>query len=91
MSSTLDLKTFTTRFINTCPVVKSSRLDKTIKAIINKYSSKEEEEEIEASFLIEYLNKLRIIYYLKRLSYYNKKKATRLKSKSLSLINLLLL
>lgn len=86
MSLTLDLITFTTKFINNCADVKSSRLDKTIKAIINTYSSRGLEDS-NALFLIDYLNKLRIIYYLKRLDYYKPSKALRLKSK---LSNLLL-
>lgn len=80
MSSTLDSRLFITTFINKCPIVKSSRLDKTIKAIINSYS-KNELEILDSSFLISYLNKLRIIYYLKRLDYYNRAKSLRYRGK----------
>ena len=69
MSSTLTSTSFIKRFINNCPIVKSTRLDKTIKAIINNYSLKGNIE------LINYLNKLRIIYYLKRLEYKDSTKA----------------
>ena len=69
MSSTLTPRTFALRFINNCPIVKSSRLDKTIKAIITSYAKDDNTE------LISYLNKLRIIYYLKRLEYRDPLKA----------------
>jgi len=71
MSITLNSKEFISRFINKCFIVKSSRLDKTIKAIINIYSKEENREDI-----INYLNKIRIIYYLKRLEYKDPNKAT---------------
>lgn len=76
MSSTLNSRLFLTTFVNNCSIVKSSRLDKTLKAVINKYS-KNEIESLDSSFLISYLNKLRIIYYLKRLDYFNKAKSLR--------------
>lgn len=78
MSYSLDSKAFITKFINNCSDVKSSRLDKTIKAIINSYT-KRGLDDSKALFLIDYLNKLRIVYYLKRLDYYNSSKALRLK------------
>ena len=63
MSSTIDSRFFISRIINYCPIVKSSRLDKTLKALINSYKEKD------ARDIVEYLNKIRIIYYLKRLEY----------------------
>lgn len=78
MSFTLDSRRFITTFINKDPLVKSSRLDKTLKALINKYRFNNIKR-IDTLFIIGYLNKLRIIYYLKRLDYYNRAKALRLK------------
>lgn len=63
MSSTLTIKDFILKFINNCPIVSSTRLDKTIKALINNYNSRNLIEEVE------YLNKIRVIYYFKRLDY----------------------
>lgn len=80
MSSTLDSKLFLTTFVNNCSIVRSSRLDRTLKAVINKYS-KNKLEILDSSFIISYLNKLRIIYYLKRLDYFNRAKALRYKGK----------
>lgn len=60
---------FITKFINKCFIVKPSRLDKTIKAIINNYTKDDNPK------VINYLNKLRIIYYLKRLEYKDSNKA----------------
>ena len=62
--SKITTKDFITTSINRSLIVKSTKLDSTIKAIIN--SSKNEN-----STIIEYLNILRIVYYLKRLKYYN--------------------
>ena len=75
----LDIKDFITRFINNCSIVKSSCLDKTIKAIINSYLKKNSEEKYNS--LINYLNKIRVIYYLKRLEYRDSNKAKELKGK----------
>ena len=75
----LDIKDFITRFINNCSIVKSSRLDKTIKAIINSYLKKNLEEKYNS--LINYLNKIRVIYYLKRLEYRDSNKVKELKGK----------
>jgi hypothetical protein len=60
---------FINRFINNCLIVKSSRLDKTIKAIINTYNKSNRKE------LRDYLNKIRIVYYLSRLEYKDSKRA----------------
>jgi hypothetical protein len=79
MSITLNLRTFIIKFINNCSIVKSTRLDKTIKAIINNYNNLKVNY-LDTSFIIEYLNKLRIIYYLKRLEFFNSNKAKELKS-----------
>lgn len=72
MSSITSLKDFILIIINNCSIVSSSRLDKTIKAIINNY--KDKDKELEVTTLITYLNKIRIIYYFKRLEYKNKEK-----------------
>lgn len=73
MSSTLDTRGFITLYVNNCPLVKSSRLDKTIKATINHYNTTLKG--IDYSNFISYLNKLRVVYYLKRLEYRDKGKA----------------
>ena len=78
MSPTINSSFFIRTFINTSPNVKPSRLDKTIKGIITKYR-RNTIESLDAPFLVEYLNKLRIIYFLKRLDYFNKPKALRLR------------
>lgn len=73
MSSTLNTLFLTTRVINNCSIVYSSKLDRTFKALINSYKSREE------LAIVDYLNKLRIIYYIKRLEYRDSKKARELK------------
>lgn len=80
MSLNITLKDFTTKFINNCPIVRSSRLDKTIKAIINTYTKEDNYD------YINYLNKIRIIYYLKRLEYKNPTKAKTYKGKDYLLL-----
>ena len=62
--SKITSKEFITTSINRSLVVKTTKLDSTIKAIINSFKNKD-------NIIIEYLNILRIIYYLKRLKYYN--------------------
>jgi hypothetical protein len=59
---------FISNTINNSSIVKSTKLDSTIKAIINNFKRLDSKE---SSYIIEYLNTLRIIYYLKRLKYYN--------------------
>ena len=66
--STLSKAYFITTTINSSSIVKSTKLDSTIKAIINNYKNLSTKE---SSLVIEYLNTLRIVYYLKRLKYYN--------------------
>ena len=73
MSIIIDSKFFITRVINNCSIVPSSKLDRTIKALINNYRVRGEDS------IIEYLNKLRIIYYIKRLEYKDSNKARILK------------
>jgi len=73
MSTALDTRGFITLYVNNCPLVKSSRLDKTIKATINYY--KTTLKDIDYSNFINYLNKLRVVYYLKRLEYRDREKA----------------
>ena len=70
------------RVINSCSIVSSSKLDKTIKALINNYRDKRLDR------IVDYLNKIRIIYYLKRLEYRDLPKAKEYKG---ILFNLLLL
>lgn len=55
--------------VNSSLIVPSSKLDKTIKAVINTYSNGDKKYKKE---IIEYLNILRVIYYIKRLKYKNK-------------------
>ena len=63
MSYTITIKTFIRSFINTYSKVPSSRLDRTLKALINTFTKESRED------IVDYLNKIRIIYYLKRLEY----------------------
>jgi hypothetical protein len=57
--------------INKSYIVKSTKLDSTIKAIINNFKKLNIES---SSTIINYLNIIRVIYYLKRLKYYNNTK-----------------
>lgn len=75
MSTTIDTKFFISRVINKCSIVSSSKLDKTIKALINNYKARD------LDTIIDYLNKLRVIYYLKRLEYRDSLKAKEYKGK----------
>ena len=59
---------FVSSIINNSFLVKSTKLDSTIKAIINNYKNINYQN---LDIIIEYLNTLQIIYYLKRLHYYN--------------------
>ncbi|KEQ91514.1 hypothetical protein AUEXF2481DRAFT_91996 [Aureobasidium subglaciale EXF-2481] len=76
MSFSKDLTTlsFIKEYINNSSIVKSTKLDNTIKAIINSLI-KDKKNSIKSFILIEYLNSIRIVYYLKRLKYYNLEKA----------------
>lgn len=76
MPSIIDTKYFLLNVINNCSIVPSSKLDRTIKAIINSLEEEYKED------LLSYLNKLRIIYYLRRLEYKDSKKAKEYKDKS---------
>lgn len=75
MSFTITPKDFIIKFINKYPIVNSSRLDITIKGLINTFNKEKKTK------LINYLNKLRIIYYLNRLEYKDPIKARTYKSK----------
>ena len=75
MPPIIDIKYFLLRIINNCSIVPSSKLDRTIKAIINSLEEEYKED------LLPYLNKLRIIYYLKRLEYKDSKKVKEYKDK----------
>ncbi len=61
---------FVRNYINNSNIVKFTKLDSTLKAIINNY--KNNLDYIESTKeVVDYLNILRVIYYLKRLKYYN--------------------
>lgn len=77
MSSPLTLRDFIIKFVNKCPIIRSTRLDRTLKALINNYNRKNDLE------ITDYLNKIRIIYYLKRLEFRNNTLALKYKSKFL--------
>ena len=64
MSTSTQAQNFIKTSINRSLVVKSTKVDSTIKAIINSFKNKN-------STIVEYLNILRIVYYLKRLKFYN--------------------
>ena len=59
---------FINLFINNSCLVPRTKLDNILKAIINNYKGKNT---IISIKIVEYLNQLRIIYYLQRLKYYN--------------------
>ena len=77
-----NLNYFIRTIINNSNIVKSTKLDSTIKAIINNYKARNI---IKSDYIINYLNILRIIYYLKRLKYYNNNKYTYTLSKYLNI------
>ena len=68
---TLTISYFIRNYINNSTIVKSTKLDSTIKAIINNYKTFDTEL---GRYIVDYLNILRVIYYLKRLKYYNNTK-----------------
>ena len=57
--------------INKSYIIKSTKLDSTIKAIINNFKVLNFSY---SSTITKYLNILKVIYYLKRLKYYNNNK-----------------
>ena len=77
-----NLNYFIRIIINNSNIVKSTKLDSIIKAIINNYKARNI---IKSYYIINYLNILRIIYYLKRLKYYNNNKYTYTLSKYLNI------
>ena len=77
-----NLNYFIRTTINNSNIIKSIKLDSIIKAIINNYKAKNI---IKSNYIINYLNILRIIYYLKRLKYYNNNKYTYTLSKYLNI------
>lgn len=83
MPTITSTKDFITIFINNCSIVKSSRLDNTIKALINNSTR------LRRDNIILYLNKIRIVYYLKRLEYRKPTKAKEYKSKLLFYLTIL--
>ncbi|KAH8708424.1 hypothetical protein GQ44DRAFT_816019 [Phaeosphaeriaceae sp. PMI808] len=60
---------FISTTINNSLVVRSTKVDSTLKAIINNYRKFKD---INSTYIVDYLNTIRIVYYLSRLSYYNK-------------------
>ena len=75
MSTIIDSKYFLYKIVNSCSIVPSSKLDRIIKGVINNLEGENKET------LTIYLNKLRIIYYLKRLDYKAPTKAKEYKGK----------
>ena len=67
MSNTRTIS-FITKTINYSTIVPSSKLDRVLKAIINNFKVKKTSKSLE---IIDYLNTLRIIYYIKRLKFKN--------------------
>lgn len=61
MSSTLTIKDLISIFNNNCSIVSSTRLDKTLEVLISKYTNRN------LLKVVEYLNKLKVIYYSNRL------------------------
>jgi len=61
--------TFIRSTINNSSIVKSTKIDSTLKAIIN--STFKQESSLKKETLLEYLNTLRIVYYISRLRFYN--------------------
>jgi hypothetical protein len=72
--STID---FIKTSINRSSIVTPTKVDSTLKALINSLKEK-------STILVDYLNTLRIVYYMKRLSYYNNSKYKATLSKFLS-------
>jgi hypothetical protein len=91
------LRSFLLNEVNKSTYVTPTRLDRTLKALINRFTKelkkipKEESIEEESSYfrandlytLIDYINKLRIHYFFRRLEYRKREKAKELRSKSL--------
>ena len=59
----------TINFINSSLFVRTTKVDSILKAIINNLKVVKDSN---SDYLIEYINTLRIIYYISRLDYYNK-------------------
>lgn len=64
--ATISAQEFVLKTINKSFLVQSTKVDKTLKAIINYFKQNSE--------IVCYLNRLRIVYYMSRLSYFNRKK-----------------
>ena len=77
MSSLVTESSFVYKFINKNPFVSSTKLDAILKGTINNFKG-----DPSYSFFVTYLNKLRIVYFLKRLSYKNASKTWEYKGKS---------
>lgn len=61
---------FINKYINNSPKVPSTKIDKVLKAIINTYRSIKDSN---SRILIDYLNRVRVVYFIKRLKYYSPK------------------
>lgn len=72
--------TFIYRFINNNSIVSSTKVDSTIRFIINNLDKSRT-----SSILRKYLNILRVLYFLKRLKYKNLKEYKKLLSKYYSI------
>lgn len=84
MSSTSTTTTITPlyfikQYINNSTKVSSTKIDKTIKYLINTLNTMLEIRS--SSILIDYLNNVRIVYFIKRLKYYDFKQYLELTSK----------
>lgn len=77
MSSIFNNFSFITNIINKEKTIASTKLDKSLKAIINTYNSKlnNSNPSFDFIYIVNYINKIRIAYYIKRLEYYNNSKA----------------
>ena len=70
---------FIKRYINKSSLLPTSKLDTTIRAVINRFIK---DRSTLSPLVIEYLNILRIIYFLKRLKYYKLDRFSDLSRKS---------
>ena len=64
---------FVRKNVNKSLYIRATRLDRTIKAIINSYTLPSNKKDSKIKLIaLEYLNTLRIIYFLNRLKFFNK-------------------
>ena len=67
--SSLTYISFINKFVNNSKIVSTTKIDSTIKAIINNFIFNNNNNS--NNIIINYFNIIKIIYYLKRLKYYN--------------------